>query len=251
MITPDVGPGVQSGIQFYTLRDLDESLPDLIVRIGEAGYDGAEFGLGDTDPEDARRVLDAAGVEAVAVGAGPEAIDDDPERVAADAEAVGAEYVMLGYLPPERFDSAEQTRATAADLTAMATDLQAEGLQLLYHNHDHEFRTVGGRPAFEVLLEAAGPELAFELDLGWVGTGGGNPYELLADLGERAPVIHLKDMAFEAGEFRELGEGDLDLERAIETARAAGVEWVVYEHDEPEDPAASLAHAADLLERLL
>lgn len=251
MISPVVAPGMRSGIQFYTLRDLDEPLPDLIVRVGEAGYDGAEFGLGDADPADVRRALAEAGVEAIAVGAGPEEIADDPELVAADAEAVGAEYVMLGYLPPERFDSAAQTRATAADLTAMAQDLRANGVQLLYHNHDHEFRTVEGRPAYEVLVEAAGPELAFELDLGWVGTGGGDPYELLADLGERAPVIHLKDMAFETGEFRELGEGDLDLERAIETAREAGVEWVVYEHDEPEDPEASLEHAADLLGSLL
>jgi sugar phosphate isomerase/epimerase len=102
-----------------------------------------------------------------------------------------------------------------------------------------------------VLLEAAGPEVQFELDLGWVGTGGGDPYELLAALGERAPVVHLKDMAFETGEFRELGEGDLDIERALETAREAGVEWIVYEHDEPADPAASLAHAAELLERIV
>lgn len=242
---------MRTGIQFYTLRDLSEPLPDLIARVGEAGYDGAEFGLADADPGDVRRALDAAGVEAIAVGAGPEEIARDPELVAADADAVGAEYVMLGYLPPERFDSVEQVRATAADLTAMAEDLRANGVQLLYHNHDHEFRRVGGRPAYEVLLEAAGPEVQFELDLGWVGTGGGDPYELLAALGERAPVVHLKDMAFETGEFRELGEGDLDIERALETAREAGVEWIVYEHDEPADPAASLAHAAELLERIV
>ena len=238
---------MQAGIQFYTLRDLEEPLPDLIVRVGEAGYEGAEFGLGDTDPEDARRALDTAGVEAVAVGAGPEEIADDPELVAADAEAVGAEYVMLGYLPPERFDSAEQTRATAADLTAMAQDLRANGVQLLYHNHDHEFRTVGGRPAFEVLLEAAGPELAFELDLGWVGTGGADPYARLESLGGRTPSVHVKDMRFEPGEFATVGEGDLDVRRAVETAFDRGAEWVIYEHDKPADPGAELRRGAEAL----
>ena len=57
---------VRTAIQLYTLRDADESLPELLERVGDAGYDGVEFaGLGDSAEEvnDAlgRTDLDVAG----------------------------------------------------------------------------------------------------------------------------------------------------------------------------------------------
>jgi len=53
------------------------------------------------------------------------------------------------------------------------------------------------------------------------------------------------DLAAEAS--CEIGEGDVAVAACVEAARAAGIEWLVYEHDDPTDPAASIDTGAAFL----
>jgi hypothetical protein len=41
------------------------------------------------------------------------------------------------------------------------------------------------------------------------------------------------------------------LERCIDAARKVGVEWLIYEHDTPEDPLVSLEHGNETLRSVL
>lgn len=98
------------------------------------------------------------------------------------------------------------------------------------------------------LLERTDEAIGFELDLGWANVGGADPVDLLDQYGERISHVHFADADVASASPTELGEGDLDLEACAEAARSAGVEWYIYEHDEPADPHESLAYGAETLD---
>ncbi|NHN59663.1 MULTISPECIES: sugar phosphate isomerase/epimerase [Halorussus] len=239
---------MRPAIQLYTLRDLDEPLPDLLARVGETAFEGVEFaGLGDSDPEEIRDALDDAGLEAAGAHVGIEALEDDLAGVVEIYEALGCDRIVVPYLDESAFESEAAVSDTADRLSAIADRLDDRGVALGYHNHDHEFVDLGGESAYEHLADATDFDL--ELDLGWADAAGHDPADLLAEYGDRVPLVHLKDVADTTPV--ELGEGDLDVEASVEAAEDAGTEWLIYEHDRPDDPEASLAHGAETLADLL
>ena len=69
-----------------------------------------------------------------------------------------------------------------------------EGLTFCYHNHYHEFITVyHGVNAFDRMLYNVDSRLKFDLDVGWVTSGGYDPVEVLKRLEGRIACIHVKD----------------------------------------------------------
>ncbi|WP_222914467.1 sugar phosphate isomerase/epimerase [Natrinema sp. SYSU A 869] len=242
---------VRTAIQLYTLRDLDDGLPTLLRRVGETEFDGVEFaGFGETSPREAADVLNEVGLEAAGAHVGIDALEDDPDGAAEICTALDCNRVVVPYLDEAQFETATAVRKTADRLSALADRLAERDLELGYHNHDHEFAALEGddRSAFEVLIDETDDTLSIELDAGWAAAAGHDPVALLERLEGRVPLVHIKDVA--DGRPVELGDGEVDIEACAATARDAGAEWLIYEHDEPTDPAASLAHGARTLAEL-
>lgn len=232
---------MRTAIQLYTLRELDEPLARTLRRIAETPLEGVELGAGSVADADVRDALAETGLGVASLGADPEELLNPGEGLAETCRELGVEHVGVGYFGPEHFESADAIRGTAGRVSAFVNALAAHDLTAVYHNHDHEFATLDdGRTAFDVFEEHVDDRLEFELDLGWIGTGGEDPAERLASLGDRTPLVHVKDMHFAERAFADLGTGDLDVEGLVEIAREQGVEWAVYEHDEPDDPLAAL-----------
>jgi sugar phosphate isomerase/epimerase len=239
---------MRPAIQLYTLRDLDDSLPDLLARVGETDFEGVEFaGLGDNEPEAIRDVLDDVGLDAAGAHVGIDALEDDLDATAETYRRLDCDRIVVPYLDAAAFASRETVADTARRLQELDARLSDRDIELGYHNHDHEFTAVDGDAAFELL--AAETDFDLELDVGWATAAGHNPTDLLDRLRGRVPLVHLKDMAGDRPV--ELGDGDLYLEACVRAAHEAGTEWLVYEHDEPDDPEASLAHGAETLADLL
>jgi len=239
---------MRSAIQLYTLRDLDEPVPELVARVGETAFDGVEFaGLGDADPSEVRDALDDAGLDAAAAHVGVEALEDDFEATVEAYRRLGCDRLVVPYLDETHFVSRDRATETAQLLAALDGRLGERGLALAYHNHDHEFVAVGDTTAYDLLVDET--DLALELDAGWATAAGRDPTDLLARLPDRAPLVHLKDVAGDRPV--ELGDGDLDAAGCVRAAREAGTEWLVYEHDDPDDPEASLARGAEAVAGLL
>jgi sugar phosphate isomerase/epimerase len=239
---------VRPAIQLYTLRDLDESLPDLLRRVGETAFEGVEFaGLGGSTPKDIRDALDDAGLDAAAAHVAIENLDTNFDATVDAYRELGCDRIVVPYLDESYFASETDVTDTARRLTELGAQLDAHGIALGYHNHDHEFADLDGASAFDLLAEET--DLDLELDVGWASAAGRDPVDLLRHLRGRVPVVHLKDATGDRPV--ELGEGDLDLDACVEAASEAGTEWLVYEHDEPDDPEESLAHGAETLASLL
>ncbi|MBX0323994.1 sugar phosphate isomerase/epimerase [Halomicroarcula sp. F13] len=235
---------MHTAVQLWTLRDLDASTPALLDRVAAAGYDGVEF-AGIEDPPETARAMDDAGLVAAGAHVDADELRADPAGVAAELTTLAVPYVVVPYLDPDHFADA----ATVAETAAMLDDLAAQfDRPLLYHNHDHEFVPVGTETAFDRL--AAETAVGFELDVGWAAAAGRDPAALLSDLAGRVPVVHVKDVTA-AGEPTELGEGVVDLPGVVEAARDAGTEWLVFEHDDPADPMASMENGIAVVERIM
>ncbi|WP_135828144.1 sugar phosphate isomerase/epimerase family protein [Halorussus halobius] len=239
---------MRPAIQLFTLRGLAEPLPDLLARVGETAFEGVEFaGLGDFDAREIRTALDDADLDAAAAHVGIEDLDSDLDGAVETCRRLDCDRLVVPYLDDAAFASEAAVADAARRLRDLDDRLADRGVAFGYHNHDHEFTDLGGTTGFDALVAETGLDL--ELDLGWVTAAGRDPVDLLGRLRGRVPVVHCKDVAGDRPV--ELGDGDLDLDACVRAARDAGTEWLVYEHDEPDDPEASLAHGAATLPDLL
>ena len=244
---------VKTAINLYSVRELDEPLLEVLDRVADAGYDGVQFsgGLGDADPADVVAKLEETGLEPTGAHVGIEELEDDLAG-AHDlyAETLGCPSAVVPYLDESHFDSAVTVEETAARIAALAENAASEHeWPVHYHNHVHEFVEVDGTMAFNRFAELA-PEVGIELDVGWALVGGEDPVGLIERYADRISMLHMKDMAVETEDFREIGEGDVDMQACADAAREATVEWLIYEHDEPENPTESIETGAAFLDGL-
>jgi len=108
----------------------------------------------------------------------------------------------------------------------------------MYHNHDQEFKRLGGKLVLERLMEDMPADLmGFTLDTFWVQAGGGDSAQWLERLRGRIPCIHLKDFAY-GRKMAVVGEGNINFGRVFEKAEAGGTKYMLVEQDDcnGEDP---------------
>jgi len=235
---------MQTAIQLWTLRDLQQPLSEVLDRVAAAGYDGVEFaGIG--DPGASRHTLDETGLGIAGVHVQLEDLQSDPRTVGNQVRILDAPFVVLPYLDDDHFATESAVESTATLLGMLAEDVDRP---LLYHNHDHEFVPLGGGTAFDALVDQT--SIGFEFDAGWAHAAGQDPVALLQRLDGRVPVVHLKDMTAD-GEPTALGDGVVPLQAVVDAAREAGTEWLVFEHDNPDDPLDAIEAGIDGMRPLL
>jgi sugar phosphate isomerase/epimerase len=106
---------------------------------------------------------------------------------------------------------------------------------------------VDDAPAFERLIDRTDDRVGFEIDAGWALVGGTDPAALIDRHADRITHVHVADADIDRGESVALGEGDIDIDAVVASARTAGVEWLVYEHDDPANPIASIENGETTL----
>lgn len=256
---------MQSAIQLYTVRDVEKPLPEIIADVGDASYDGVEFAhrIHDADRDAVRTALDDADLEAASAHVGIDILENEFDDAVEAANTLGYDDVVVPWLDPEHWESVEAVAATVERLSGLADDLAEEGLTMHYHNHDQEFVETEEGTAFELMADRT--EFMLEVDAGWALAGGArpaqrgegreqsgaDPVELLHEHGDRISHVHLKDVDLDSEEAPALGEGDLDIPPVGEAAHEIDADWLVFENDQPRDPAEAIPHGADVLSRHL
>lgn len=244
----------QTAIQLYTLRTLDESVPELLDRVGETELDGVEFaGRCDAAPTAIREALERNGLVAAGAHVPLDALDDSLDETLETYGQIGCDTLIVPGVDPEYFASAGGVDDLADRLSDLAATLEVLGARLLYHNHAFEFADIEGTAGYDRLVEATDDLVEFELDVGLATFAGADPVDLLSRHGDRIPLVHMTDTDTGAPEPRhaEFGSGDVELSACARAARHAGVDWLVYEHGGTADPEASLTEADAELPRLL
>ena len=243
---------VETGVMLVSLKDVDEPLPEILRRVGETELDGVEFAdwiwpliEEDAPVEGVAAALSETGLDATTAMPPIGALEENLERYVEVYGAFGVETFAVGFNDVTYFESPDRVREAAARLSALVDRVDAHDMDVVYHNHTHEFTELAdGRIAFDLLVEET-DRIGFEIDAAWVAVGGEDVVGVIERLDGRVPIVHLKDADLEAGTDVDPGEGDLDLEAIADAAVAAGAEWLNYEYSSPADPYASLERGAE------
>lgn len=231
-------------------QELDKDFWGTMQKVAATGYQGIETGrhalekAGMPLPELSRRLQDL-GLVVITLGSSKDSFANGSLAPIETAKAIGAKRITFYYGP---CDSVEQLKRDAEVYNEIGARCREHGIELLYHNHDHEFRRFGDQYGLDILMENTDPELVkLNLDVAWVYFGGAQPDEVIRHYAGRCPVLHIKDLlGLEPGcesasgdrgkaRFTEVGTGVVPVKSAVAAAEDAGVEWLTVEQDRLRD----------------
>lgn len=239
-------------LQIYSVRDeLAKDFYGTLKKVKEMGYDGVELaGLDGRDPVEVKKMLEELGLQMISshVPVAEMLEEGGIERY----KAAGCKYIAIPWMAHGANN--EELEDNLKLIRKLADAVKAQGMTLLYHNHDFEFKTVDGKAALDIIYDTVPAELLqTELDTCWVKFAGADPISYLKKYAGRAPLVHLKDFFKEEGdnavpyeligtdtsekqkstfEFRPVGYGIQDMPAILAASKAAGADWVVVEQDE-------------------
>ena len=239
-------------LQLYSVRDeLKKDFYQTLKRVKAMGYDGVELsGLNGADPTEVKQALDEVGLLCPSSHA-PVAEQEADGAFARYAQA-GVRFVAVPWM--DYGSENEKLQENVATVRRLAERAAKEGITLLYHNHDFEFRKVNGKAILDTLYnEIPASLLQTQLDTCWVKFAGEDPVSYLKKYTGRAPLVHLKDFWSDGEngvapydligktsearkktnfEFRPIGYGVQNIPAIIQAAEDAGAEWLIVEQDE-------------------
>ena len=233
---------IEIGAQLYTVREKCRTLEgfaETLRQVADIGYRTVQ--VSGTCPFEAqwlKEQLDRNGLRCVLTHTPAARLLEEPEKVAAEHDVFGCGHVGLGWYA---FDEEKEDGSFAHFMQVWpeaARRLGACGKYFMYHNHDQEFRRIGGQIVLERLMEEIPAELmGFTVDTFWVQAGGGDPAQWLEKLAGRIPCIHLKDYAY-GRKMAVIGEGNINFDRVFEKAETGGTRYMLVEQDDcnGEDP---------------
>jgi sugar phosphate isomerase/epimerase len=220
-------------VQLYTVREaLAQDFIGTIGKIADMGYAGVETaGNYGGSPEAGAALFRELGLQIAGSHIGLP-IGDDKNKILDTIAALGGKTLVCPWLPPENFQTLEGIQAVCDRINEADAHARARGMRLGYHNHDFEFAPLpdGSRP-YDHMRRLLAPTVFFEVDTYWVQTAGGDPAAVVRELGERAPLLHIKDGPAVRGEpMTAVGEGVINVPPIVEAGTAA--EWLIVELDQ-------------------
>jgi sugar phosphate isomerase/epimerase len=200
-------------VQLYTVRNaLAEDFDGTLVQIAGFGYTQVEpFQF--VNFLDGLRNLGKHGLSAPTTHVG--LLSGDQDAIFAAAKELGIETVIDPHVPAERWQSEEDIKQIAAELSAAAEKAAGYGLKVGYHNHAFELESViGGKHGLEILADNLAPEVGLEVDTYWAYAGGADVPALLRRLGDRVFALHVKD-----------GDGSMDTKKQVAVGSGSLPVW--------------------------
>ena len=266
-----------------TVTGSEAQARETLRRIKAAGYDGLELNRFMIHPSslmvrmmtraagmptgkggklDWHGLLQESGLDVISLHADLGSLEREAEAVAEEAKSFGTDKVVITGMYRFDYSDEEIVRDLAKRLNKAGEDLKAQGVELLYHNHNVELLPLkSGRRAYNVLLEETDPNTVnFEFDSYWFTDGGADAKLWMKKLGTRMKLWHVTDRGSRQNgpamtpilkaDSMELGTGNMDLDGLRKIAVENGIEAVVLESHKnwiDKDPVKSLELSAKWL----
>jgi sugar phosphate isomerase/epimerase len=222
---------MEIGLQLYSVRDaLAADYYGTLEAVAAAGYRTVELaGAYGTSPAETARRLSALGVRAPAAHVGLPLSSETLDLAA----AFGCTHLICPWMPPETFRTRSDIARNCDLLNEAAQVAKRNGLALLYHNHWWEYReVVDEQPVYRLMASHLEPEVGYEVDLYWAKTGGADPRLVMAELGGRVQIIHIKDGPLDENQpMTAIGEGAFGWDALIGELRASALAYGFVEMD--------------------
>lgn len=245
-----------------TVMNNEKQALDTMQRMKAAGYGGIELcgfmihpsGLmvklmtraagmpvGNGGKLDWKRLVKESGLAVVSIHQDLGSIERDASAAAREAKAFHTDKIVITGMYRFLYGEADAVKKLAERLNRAGAALKAEGISLLYHNHNCEFlQAAPGKSAYQLLLEETDPQAVnFEFDSYWCAECGQNPLAVMDALGERMKLWHINDRGTRQSgpcmtpilksDSMELGTGTMPLAELSKKAKELQVEAVILE----------------------
>ena len=213
------------GLQMYSVRDLTEhDLRGALQQVAEMGYSFVEFaGFMGNSAEDVKNWLEEYGLQVSSTHTPLAELEDEVlDQTIAYHKVIGCKDIIIPYA---KLETKEQIDAFVERVNTLIPKLQAEGISLHYHNHDHEFKpNEDGQIIYDEIV--ARTNVALEIDTYWAYAAGKDPVQMMETLKARVPVIHIKD-GLANREGKPLGLGTAPVAAVYKKAVEMGIPMVV------------------------
>lgn len=258
------------GLQLWTVRNqMEKNKENTLHAIAEAGYKQVELGDTSTAAE-LLPICNDLGLKITSSFLNWAAIctpgaKDVPslEQVLEESTNAGLKHLVFGYINKDNRKTADQYKQHAETANKFGEKCNAAGIKLCYHNHSFEFEKIDGdQTGYDILIDRFDNEQCkFEVDVFWVKLGGWDPLETLNRLKGRVTQVHLKDLKQGAQvcydeskvpheDFKECGNGTIDMAKVLEISEKIGVEQCHVEQDQSPDPIVSIGQSIQHLNAL-
>ncbi len=215
---------VEYGLQLYSVKDgLLEDYAGTLKKIAEMGYSSVEIcNLYGHSAEDVRAMLDEYGLTCI----GTHTYINVPEEDFAACVKMHKTLGCTNFISPVcNVGTKEELDNIIKRLNALEPKLAAEGITLVYHNHETEFRPNKDGQIPHTELEKR-TNVRFEIDTFLTYRAHQDPIETMIRLKDRTPMIHVRDGLL-SGEERALGEGEAPIASVKQTAEKLGMYMIV------------------------
>ena len=262
--------------QLYCVREeMECNFTGTLKKVKELGFDGVEFaGFFGKSAREVKTILQELSLAPLSSHVPLKLIQGNPEGTIAYHKELGCPYIAVPYLEEGDRPGAAGFAGVISSIFKFSLACREAGIQLLYHNHDFEFKQVSAIYGLDFLYQAIPAELLkTEIDTCWVKYAGIDPISYLASYKGRAPVVHIKDyisdnsgrtpyalIGIDEGaqvdrsgfSYRPFGHGCQDAVGLVQAAIDAGAEWLILEQDDPsgESPFADAKMSMETFSRL-
>ena len=227
------------GLELYSVRDELKKDPEATVRaVGKMGYQDVEFYAPYFDWTEAqarqmRKVLDDLGIHCYSTHNDEDFFSDAKIGKARDLNLIlGSRYMVQAWSDPK--PDLDGWKATADKLNAAADKLRPSGLKVGYHNHDAEWKPIGGKRPMDILAANTNSSIMLQLDVGTCLEAGADPVSWIQANPGRIRSIHCKDWSPDPdiGYKTLFGEGKADWKAIFSAAEGVGgVEFYLIEQE--------------------
>ena len=208
----------QLGVQMFTLRKYTQNTDDLdkaLKRVADIGYRVIQVSaFGDIAPETTAELCARYGLTIGGTHVGWDRFRNDLEAVIDEHKLWNCRHTAVGMIPPDTYLSLAGLEQFVEELQPVLKGLSAASMTFSYHNHAHEFFHFEGVPWLQAALESpAAAQMCFELDTHWIVAGGADPVQWIHKVGDRQPLLHLKDFRLSdeyKRRFAAIGDGNLN-----------------------------------------
>lgn len=225
------------GLELYSVRgELKKDLLGTVRGVAKLGYECVEFYAPYYDwtlqqAREVRKELDGLGVRCYSTHNELPAFTADGVGKAIELnQALGARYVVLAH--PGEVKDVDGWKRIAEMLNAANAKLIEHGLNAGYHNHDLEWKPVGGQKPIELLASNTDKSIALQLDVGTCLEAGSDPVAWVEKNPGRIRSMHCKEWSPEKGYRVLFGEGVAPWKKLFAAAEnVGGIEYYLIEQE--------------------
>ncbi len=228
---------VPIGLELYSVRNgLKKNLLGTVEGVAKMGYQCVEFysPYYEWTADYAKRVrakLDDLGIRCYSTHNDRQSFTPDGIGKAIELnQTLGARCIVMA--SPGEVTTVDDWKRVAETLNQANQTMQAHGLAAGYHNHDAEWKPVGGQKPIEIIAANTDQSIALQLDVGTCLETGNDPVAWIKKNPGRIRSLHLKEWSPEKGYKVLFGEGVAPWANLLAAAESTGgVEYYLIEQE--------------------